>query len=176
MDEKIFTGTDKALEEGFGSYEARMRFLPTKLRGLPTWHGETCEDPSVEAYIDHGAWLAVCECGGAEYVDPAFPYFFCFGCGNERTGGAARRAIFPDEATMQEVETVLIERPIRKAAGLTGVRAVRFGKAEQPGWHRNWRPGEEVKGLREENEKRTIVAGHGNAMPLRDDEGGISNG
>jgi hypothetical protein len=88
----VIGGTQKALNEGFLSYEDRLRKL--NMFGI-VWRGEFCEEPTVTARVDFGRLIADCECGGAEYVTPKYPWFFCFSCGNAMTGGRARPVIFP---------------------------------------------------------------------------------
>lgn len=63
---------------------------------------EVCKQPVV-ARIDHGRWIADCECKGAEYVDPDEPIFFCLSCLNTQYGGALRPVIFPDAGTRKRI-------------------------------------------------------------------------
>lgn len=89
----IIDGTTKAHEEGIQTYEARMRGIAP--RGV-RWKGEFCDEPPVKARIDFGRLIADCECGGAEYVTKDYPWFFCFSCGNQITGGCARPVDFSE--------------------------------------------------------------------------------
>ena len=69
----------------------------------------------VVAMIDTGRWGAVCpDCGGAEYVEPedADPVFWCFSCGNVSVGGKLRPVQFPTAQEVEDIELLLIERPI----------------------------------------------------------------
>lgn len=54
-------------------------------------------DHPVFARLEVGRWIADCKCGGAEYVDPADPIFFCMSCGNTEYGGAIRPVVFPEK-------------------------------------------------------------------------------
>jgi len=62
-------------------------------------------DHPVMARIDFGRWIADCECGGAEYVSPEDPIFFCFSCGNTQYHGAIRPVVFP--AKRDEIESAI---------------------------------------------------------------------
>lgn len=65
-------------------------------------------DP-VTARVDHGRWIADCECRGAEYVDPEEPMFWCFSCQNLANGGKARPVKFPDGKKRAKIEKGLSE-------------------------------------------------------------------
>ena len=97
----VKTAKDKATEEKFKSVTERIivlatlfnhKFVNDRVAGVP-----------VNARIDWGRWIADCECGGAEYVDPNEPLFFCMSCGNKITSGRARKVIFPKN--IDEIET-----------------------------------------------------------------------
>ncbi len=66
-------------------------------------------DAQVVARIDHGRWIADCECKGAEYVDPDEPVFFCFSCLNAGCRGALRPVKFPPAEIREQIETTLSE-------------------------------------------------------------------
>jgi len=61
----------------------------------------------VRARIDHGRWIADCECKGAEYVDPDEPIFFCLSCLNVNHGGKLRPVVFPPVKVRKKIETEL---------------------------------------------------------------------
>lgn len=68
---------------------------------------------AVRARVNGGTWIADCVtkgCGGAEFVDPSFPSFFCWGCGNKTNGGNCRPVIFPENR--EEIEKLLLDRPV----------------------------------------------------------------
>ncbi len=85
------------------SLKARMRVKSMKevFRRLAAYMGkrivdEMAEEP-VMAVWDGERWVAICECHGAEVVDPREPIFFCCSCGNVRVGGRWRPVNFPQE-------------------------------------------------------------------------------
>ena len=65
--------------------------------------GDVCEF-AVDARVDHNRWIADCECGGAEYVDPDEPIFFCFSCNNLAFNGKLRPVVFPTKKEMANIE------------------------------------------------------------------------
>ena len=77
--------------------QSRVVYVPGKTIGK-----------KVYAFVDHGRWVAQCECGGAESVDPDSPIFFCCSCGNRSTTGRPREVVFPKE--MERIETILLKR------------------------------------------------------------------
>ncbi|MHB0922612.1 MAG: hypothetical protein ACYC3H_01430 [Bellilinea sp.] len=60
-------------------------------------------DSEVVARIDHGRWIADCECNGAEYVDPGEPVFFCLSCLNGSNGGRLRPVKFPSPEVREQI-------------------------------------------------------------------------
>lgn len=114
----------------------------------------------VAARIELGQWIADCECGGAEFVDPDEPIFACMSCGNRVDGGLMRPVIFPDPKTREEIERLVLGRPVDDLRGLDDCDRAWMAKAviyiEQPdGRHlpltRSWNPGESVDDLKKEN-------------------------
>jgi hypothetical protein len=147
---KILTGTDKANEEGFKDYLERLAFLPMRRPGgdkSKLWDGTTTKEDPVEARIDHGRWIADCDqCGGAEYVDPDNPLFYCFSCRNKAHKGAARPVIFP--VNREEIDAALLERKVIEHGGDTETeKALRHVSVGLP---RSWTPGETPLDLREQ--------------------------
>jgi hypothetical protein len=61
----------------------------------------------VAARIDHGRWIADCECGGAEYVDADDPVFFCFSCENQAHASQLRPVRFPPPGIRMKIEAGL---------------------------------------------------------------------
>ena len=104
---KVITAMDMAKKEGSGSVIERIGKF-AQLFGNKFVTDRTAGNP-VFARIDYGRWLADCECGGAEYVDPETPVFFCQACGNRSTSGRARPVIFPENREQIEAETM--EKP-----------------------------------------------------------------
>ena len=62
---------------------------------------------AVIARIDHGRWIADCECKGAEYVDPEEPVFFCLSCLNAGNNGQMRPVKFPPASARAKIEAEL---------------------------------------------------------------------
>lgn len=73
----------------------------------------------LHAFINHNRWMAVCECGGAEVVDPVYNSMYCFSCFNILNKGRPRHIKFPKDMPM--IEAILIERddPLNKNWMLT---------------------------------------------------------
>lgn len=94
-------------------------------RGIAVTIRDLDKEPTgtpVTARIWQGQWIADCECNGACFVDPEEPVFFCFTCGNRANGQKPRPVIFPDD--WQEIEKLLLERPVNDLAGLTDLERV----------------------------------------------------
>lgn len=143
MMKKIITALDVA--EKF--HRATVRDFIARLsveKNIP-WNGQITEDSPVQARIDFGRWIADCECGGAEYVDPNEPIFFCMSCGNVDTGHAARRVIFPQQRA--EIEAEVLMRQVKDNARLDPAARALYAKAVD-GIPRSWNPGETVKDLK----------------------------
>lgn len=87
-----------------------------------------------KAEINHGHWIVRCSCGGAEEADPLEPVFFCLSCGNADAGGHVLEVEFP--ADREILEGLLLMRPVE---------------------NRNWRPGEGVLDLANENREHGVI-------------------
>lgn len=87
------------------------------------------EDNPIVAYINHGRWIAKCECGGAEYVWEE-ELFMCQSCWNASHKHQNRHTTFPKER--KAIETILEVRPLP---------------------NRNWLPNETMALLIAENEE-----------------------
>lgn len=70
---------------------------------------------AVLAYIHQGQWIADCECGGHEFVDPSDPVFFCWGCVNRENGSYIRPVQFPER--VDEIEAAILARPVNDLRG-----------------------------------------------------------
>ena len=110
---RIIGGNDKALEEGYKDHKHRIDSMAFKMHVNP----KQGTAPPVYARIDHGRWLADCECGGCEYVEEGQP-FLCFSCGNSRDSSRFRPVIFPKPAEKKLIEKTLLEREVVLAPGL----------------------------------------------------------
>ncbi len=141
---RLIDGAHKASMECYPSYRHRMAALAQTL-GRP-WRGDVCRAPAVEAVVDYGRWIARCECGGAEYVTPDDPVFYCCSCGNARTNGAARPVAFPED--IAEIEAALMEIPVDDSDGKDAAERALRAKPVLRGLVRNWKPGEKPAALR----------------------------
>ena len=134
MPDKAVTALDYAKREKAASVKQRIERLALKY-GLKFTDDHPAGIP-VKARLDFGRWIADCECGGAEAVDPKEPIFFCVSCGNLKVSGRLRRVVFPDD--WQEIEAQVMSIPIkRKGSGDKINQQLRAIPAEAP---RNWKP------------------------------------
>lgn len=78
------------------------------IKVIPASQQPATGDPVV-SQVHEGRWVALCECGGAEVVDPEEPYFYCFSCHNVINGGRPRPVDFP--AQWRAIERTLLARP-----------------------------------------------------------------
>lgn len=140
---KIVRASDIARAGHWATNNERVASLSRAI-GKP-WNGATNQDlPSVRARVDHGRWIADCECGGAEYVDPDEPFFYCMSCGNHAVGGTGRPVIFPQGKLLIEIETAVLERGVEDGDDPAKV----FEARAKDGIARSWNPGESVETLR----------------------------
>jgi hypothetical protein len=159
--DKIITAHDYSKEEGAdGSVKGRIKNFQVgwRNRGAIVQIDEAVEGKPVYAEINQGAWIAFCECNGAEFVSPAEPVFFCCSCVNRANQSKLRPVIFPDNVA--EIEAEVLKRPVNDVRGITDKdRAflasplVTF-KDAQGGEHpatRSWVPGETVDDLKKQN-------------------------
>lgn len=91
------------------------------------------------AVIWQGQWIIRTECcNSASFVDPNDPIAYCFSCANRSNDNRPRPVIFPPEAERQEIERLLLERPVEDVAGLTDMeraglaRPVVFVERDEP--------------------------------------------
>ena len=107
MDKQIRFGKDLARRDRCGSFEEWIRkFAGTRMVRV----GALNKKFPVKARVDHNRWIADCECGGAEYVDPDEPIFFCFSCDNMAFNNMLRPVIFPGKRAMARIEKNLSEK------------------------------------------------------------------
>lgn len=81
----------------------------------------------VMARIWQGQWIADCGCGGAEFVEPTEPIFYCFSCGSRENNHRVRGVIFPEN--YREIEAAVLARPVNDAKGLTDLERAGLAKA-----------------------------------------------
>lgn len=121
---------------------------------------EISDDHPVLARVDWGRWSALCECGGQEYVTIDQPFFYCFSCGNNISGGMLRPVKFPSKKMMKDIEKELVKRPLDTSRGVNKItKALRAdplikvkgedGKLKILSW--SWDPDETIADLKEQN-------------------------
>ncbi len=112
----------------------------------------------VKAFLVQQRWTAFCECrpGASEYVDPDEKEFYCFGCGNQDTGGHPRAVVFPAEATRLKIEQEIMRRPVKIVDGTTKLERARRAlpaKINGKAYPRQWEPGISLAELRKDSDK-----------------------
>lgn len=167
---RIITAKDFARRERAASVTERIKKMAKDIsaRGGIQVHinGTETRGFAVFAEIDFGRWIARCECGGAEMVDPDEPVFFDFSCANRENNHALRPVIFPEPEERAEIERLVLERPVDDRRGLDDLERAYLAKPilfaqKKVGkgaagtitvpLSRSWAPGESVDDLREQN-------------------------
>lgn len=124
-----------------------------QVKGIDAPSGEV-----VQARIWQGQWIAECECGGNEFVDPDEPIFFCFSCGNRKNDQYVRPVVFPENH--KDIEAAVLARPVNDMRGITdleraGLAApllyVETEEGEIKPLTRSWSPGETLADLHKQN-------------------------
>lgn len=162
MPDYIVTARHYAKQEGAGSVKERIlklrdRIYKEKGIALEVLDMDKPSGTPVYARIEQGAWIADCECGGAQFVDADEPVYYCFGCGNRGNAFRVRPVIFPEQR--QAIEALILARPVNETAGLTELeqaglsRPIAFAEVdgEKKGLARNWLQDESVDDLKEQN-------------------------
>lgn len=108
MTDKILDANDYARANGFLSIHDMLAARDYTRYDTPFKNVEPAGAP-VRAFVSFGAWIASCECNGAEYVAPGEP-FYCQSCGNYQNGGIGRPVEFPDDR--DDIERELLRRPV----------------------------------------------------------------
>lgn len=161
----IVTAKHYSRRDKVGSVRERIQKLAREInrkRGIPlVFDFDTPAGRPVRARIELGQWIADCECGGAEFVDPDEPIFACMSCGNRVDSGRVREVIFPTPAQREEIERIVLERPVNDIRGLDDLERAHMARAmieiEMPDGRRlpltrSWNPGESIEDLVKENE------------------------
>lgn len=160
---RIITAKDYSEREGAGgSVRARilnMREKYHKGRNIAlTINGiDAAKGDAVRARIWQGQWIADCECGGAEFVEPSEPIFYCFSCGNRANHNYVRPVEFPVER--EAIEAAVLARPVDDVRGLTDLERAGLAKplvivdagGNQFPLTRSWNPDESLGELLEQN-------------------------
>ena len=159
--DKIIDAKDVMREEGDKDMLSRIRRQNSDRvgRGRARYliNEEIDEGRPVKARIDFGRWIADCECGGAEYITPEEPIFFCQSCGNLASDGKLRPVDFPPEEERKEIERLLLERPVEARRGNTRREKAMYSRAlaqDDRGRNlgRSWDPEEDVEDLKRQND------------------------
>ncbi len=159
----IITAKDYSREEGAdGTVAGRLKKMQQakRLRGIIVQIREmdAPRGNPVYAQINQGAWIAPCECGGAEFVSPDEPIFFCWGCVNRENNGYVRKVIFPE--AIEDIERLVLARKVDDLRGVTDKDRAFLAKpllafTDENGVEqyatRSWIPGETVQMLEEQN-------------------------
>lgn len=109
------------------AYETAAITLGLVRQGLPLLK-LVAEDNPVQVEINHGRWIAKCECGGAELVWEE-GMFMCQSCWNGKHQHKYRLVVMPQNR--KAIEDELDKRPLQ---------------------NRNWDNGETITSLKVENE------------------------
>ena len=133
MADKAITAKDYAIREKHKDTRDRIRQIASR-HGLHLY--EEVSGIPVKAQLDFGRWIARCECGGAEAVDPSDPVFFCVSCGNYRNSGRLRRVEFP--ADYKAVEKKVMARKVNLGPSDDPIEKQR--RATPKGDPRSWSP------------------------------------
>ena len=99
---------------------------------------DAVEGEPVSAQVEHGRWIAHCECGGTENVTPNDKVFFCFSCCNADNSFHLRPVVFPEDIDQKVIEELLMKRSKHRDM--------------------NWLPEESALSLEKEN-KELVKAG-----------------
>lgn len=160
----IIRTRDYLVRTGSKTVRERIKMLSGQMyrRGVldTPFRDEGVTGQAVLAEINHGQWLALCGCGGAESVDYDEPIFYCFHCGNRDTNGRPRPVEFPTPEMRAEIEQLLLERPVQETMGTNAVdrafnaRPLATGLVDDEfvTLHRSWKPSETVAELRKQND------------------------
>lgn len=126
--------------------------IALQVLGLDAPSGQT-----VRARIWQGQWIGDCECGGAEFVEPSEPIFYCFSCGNRGNNNRVRPVEFPVQR--EEIEAAVLARPVNDMRGLTDMERAGLARAAvvvvvdgvQLPLVRSWLPDESLEELLQQN-------------------------
>jgi hypothetical protein len=152
---KVITAMDLARRYQCGSVGELYLMLAqrSKAKGLfqVMWDGQRVSGEPIVAFIDFGRWVARCECGQYNYVDPLEQILFCAKCGNGNSG-MARAVQFPQESVRKRIEMLIMARPVLEdARAKDEIEAARLAKPLHVGLPRNWHPNQPVNDLATQN-------------------------
>ena len=149
--ERLITARDLARRDGFVSTPEWICWLAERSRAQGRfqvmWDGVHVAGAPLVAFVDFARWLARCECGQYNYVDPDEPVMFCARCGNGNSG-MARPVLFPSEKTRRKIERALFVRPvISHPMAKNDIEAARLARPVHAYLPRSWHPSQSVKEL-----------------------------
>ena len=164
----VITAKDYAERQGLKTVKQRILQINNDLKNrnlidTPFQDVEPIEE--VEAEISFGSWIANCpDCGGAEAVDPDEPIFYCFSCGNRSINGVPRKVIFPDEDARDQIEELVMARPVNDSIGLNKIDRAFNAKPKIQVLvddkievlSRSWKPVETVEVMQFQNQAITL--------------------
>lgn len=119
-----------------GAAELRARGIEGEPGNYPTGVLEAhplpvSDDLHVDAYVNHGRWVARCPiCGGAERVSAEHPVFWCDNCRMAQAGGQAAKVVFPNDR--DQLEQALDRRPLARRNFVPGEIEKAFAKRGMP--------------------------------------------
>ncbi len=161
---RLIKASDYNIRYQARSVRHRISLLSGKLyrRGMleTPFRDEPAAGQPVFAHVDHGQWIARCDdCGGPEAVDYDEPIFYCFSCGNRAVGGRPRSVIFPEPELREEIERLLLARPVDDSVGTNEIDRAFSAKPQAIGTVagelvmlvRSWKLSETVDDLRSQN-------------------------
>ena len=158
----IITARHYCARDGVSSVRERILMLRNdqarkKNIAIPIQMDKLSTRPVV-ARIELGQWIADCDCGGCEFVDPDEPIFFCMSCGNRNDASMLRPVEFPPEDQRLEIEQLILARPVNDLRGLDDLERAHMAKPliidENSNFilTRTWDAGEAIEHLKEENQ------------------------
>lgn len=113
--------------------EYLLAFYPALADRIPPIHQVVATARPMIARVNHGLWIASCECGARGAPSPgcvvwlSIPLGWCVRCGNQATGRGWRPIALPPPDMREEIERLL---ELRAEVG-----------------DRNWSPGESIEDL-----------------------------
>ena len=149
----LITSKNMAKRDGCASAAQWVQMLAEQSikrgRFQVNWDGVHVGGAPVQAFVDFGRWMARCNCGQHNYVDPDEAIIFCARCGNGNCG-MARPVMFPLEWVL--IEGLLLARPVVKnPLAKNEIEDARLAKPVFPFLPRSWYPGQNVADLRTMN-------------------------
>ncbi len=152
--DRMITAKDYSPDGTSLGYLKAERDRIAREKGIYLEINETPAGTPLLARIERGQWIVDCECGGATFVDPEWPYTFCLSC--RANNGHIRPVKFPGD--WREIEKTLLARPVNDVAGLTDKERAPLAKpllaVKGKGiLERSWLPHETLEDLHAQQDK-----------------------